>query len=643
MFYSVMKTAYTAMLCAACGVLSAAGSVNARTTDAMRGPELRDVRLGGRPAEKMNAFFGARMLSKHAQRDVFGEARRAFERRDDDAKGHGGLWRGEFWGKLMLGTARVADYLQDPSLLSFVREECHRLMELQDDDGYLGSYADRELVSITDPAKTKSIYGWLPVWNLWNRKYAIWGMLAAYKATGDREILASVERQMDQWINMLERRGLALHDTGAGEMNGLPSMSVLKPLVLLYEETGRDRYLEYARKMLPDWDRDDNACPNFFRNAKRNVPLSEWYPRPENWAKSYELMSCLDGLLEYYRATGDARCLDAVSVIRDNLERTESNPLGSVGFGDKFIGGAKRVNALNEVCDAIHWIRLNLDLFLITGEDRYLDSMELAYFNCFLAGIHRSGEWGAFFVRGHGRHQDQRQCGYSYSHCCVNNVPRTFMDMASAAVTVDAKGVYHVNLYQDADVTLDGVKFGISGNYPVGSEVTVRTSRPVDVKFRRPAWCAKIDVSRIDVGYSISFDMNPRILNRAVEPGPMDAPDDASWAFKRYSDNAPKGMNEDVKASWRRKAGALVMWGPLVLAKAQRAGATRAEVRDQSTVNGLGYEVKLTPLPADETWGLWEAVLSKPGEKPVRTRVCDFQSAGDDPSASGSDSFSIWF
>lgn len=137
MFYSVIKTAYTAMLCAACGVLSAAGSVNARTTDAMRGPSLRDVRLGGRPAEKMNAFFGARMLSKHAQRDVFGEARRAFERRDDDAKGHGGLWRGEFWGKLMLGTARVADYLQDPSLLSFVREECHRLMELQDDDGYL--------------------------------------------------------------------------------------------------------------------------------------------------------------------------------------------------------------------------------------------------------------------------------------------------------------------------------------------------------------------------------------------------------------------------------------------------------------------------------------------------------------------------
>ena len=139
--------------------------------------------------------------------------------------------------------------------------------------------------------------------------------------------------------------------------------------------------LDFVRDNLPDWDRDDNAPPNFFRNAKKECPLREWYPQPEFWAKSYELMSCLDGILEYYRVTGDRRCLDTVDAIRGNLAATELNPLGSVGFGDKLIGGAVRVNALNEVCDVIHWIRLNLDLFLITGEDKYLDSMELGYFN----------------------------------------------------------------------------------------------------------------------------------------------------------------------------------------------------------------------------------------------------------------------
>lgn len=609
----------------------------------MRTPRLRDVRLGGAPAAKMDALFHARILSRHAQHDIFGEARRAFERRDDDALGHGGLWRGEFWGKLMIGAARVADYLQDPSLLAFVHDECHRLMVLQDDDGYLGSYADKTLVSITDPEKTKSIYWWESVWNIWNRKYAMWGMLEAWRATGDGAILESVRRQANQLISMLGRLGIRLRDTGAGGMNGLPSMSILKPMVLLYEATGEPSYLDFARGILADWDRDDNAPPNFFRNAFRPGSLREWYPHPENWAKCYELMSCLEGMLEYHRATGDARCLETVRAIRDNLAATEINPLGSVGFGDKFIGGPVRVNALSEVCDAIHWIRLNLDLFLITGEKKHLDSMELAYFNAFLAGIHRDGAWGAFFLRGHGRHEDQHQCGLSYNHCCVDNLPRTFMDMASATVTADARGRYHVNLYQDATATLDGVRFEISGDYPVGDTVTMRVSRPVEVVFRKPAWCPRLDVSREGDTYTLRFVMAPRVVHRNISPAPEDEPSKGTWAFDRYADNAPQGANEDVRRSYRRTPAATVMRGPLLLARAQRAGATRNEIRDESTVNGLDCAVSLAPLPATETWGLWDMTLSAPEREPLRTRVCDFQSAGDDPSAVDSDAFSIWF
>ena len=248
--------------------LAASAQAAGFVADEMSSPALRDVRLKGFPSEKMNDLFHARLTSDFAQRNVFGEARRAFVERDDDERGHGGLWRGEFWGKLMLGAARVSDYLQDPSFTRFVGAECRRLIALQDPDGYLGSYGDKELVSITDPEKTKSIYGWYPVWNIWNRKYAMWGMLMVYKATGDREILASVERQMGQLIDMLHRRGLRLHDTGTPAMHGLPSMSILKPLVMLYGETGNRAYLDFAAEMLPDWDRDDGECPNFYRNAR---------------------------------------------------------------------------------------------------------------------------------------------------------------------------------------------------------------------------------------------------------------------------------------------------------------------------------------------------------------------------------------
>ena len=616
--------------------------------DAHRGAALRDVRLGGVPAGKMHNFFRARMLDKTAQRDVFGEARSAFRDRDDDEKAvlpdrkMGGIWRGELWGKLMLGTARVADYLQDPALTKFVKEECHRMIALQDPDGYLGSYADKENVWIPESAKPamRAAYVWNTVWNLWNRKYAIWAMLMAYRTTGDRAILASTERQMDQWIEMMHRLGLPLFVTGQPEKVGLPSMSILKPLLMLYAETGKKTYLDYAKEMLPDWDRADGACPNFFRNADRADALHTWYPNPSRWAKSYEMMSCLDGLLEYTRLTGDARALETVRKIYDNLLRTELNVLGDVGYVDQFYGAATQPNASTEVCDTIHWIRLSLDLYLMTGDVRYCDAIELAYFNAFLAGVYRDGTWGAFAVRGTACHETDRQCGYAYNHCCVNNVPRTFMDMAEGTVTRDRAGVFHVNFYQDATATLDGVDFAVSGNYPVGNVVTVKVSDPAaKVVFRTPAWCPKLDVAQPEKGvWRLTFDMNPRLL---------DGPDTAvakkeGWHYARYLCRE-QPLRSPLRDSYRATPAATVMVGPLLLAKSRRTGATQTELMDLATVRGQGYAVKVTPVACEDVWGAWDVELTKPGAPTIRTRACDYQSAGDDPYADGSVRFSIWF
>jgi len=635
-------------LAAACACAAPTAPVR---PDAMRTAEPRNTRLGGPVAAKMDAFVAARMKSAFAQKDVFGEARSAFERRDDDARvvipgrKMGGLWRGEFWGKLMIGTARVAEYLQDPELLAFVREESHRLMALADADGYLGSYADRENVFVPDSAKPAmaKVYGWNTNWNLWNRKYAIWGLFMAYKATGDRTILASVEKQLDQWIEMMHRLRLPLYVTGHPEKVGMPPMSVLKPLLLVYEETGKRAYLDYAEEMLPDWDRADGACPNFFRNAKRPEPISTWYPKCTQWAKTYEMLSCLDGLLEHYRCTGSRRSLESVAAIRDNILANEANPLCGVGYCDQLNGTAQRMNAISEVCDAIHWIRLNLDLFLITGEDRYVDAMETCYFNNFLAGVFRDGTWGAFAVRGHGCHSHDRQCGYAYNHCCVNNVPRTWMDMASAAVTRDRAGAFHVNLYQDATVELDGVRFEIAGGYPVSDRVTVKVSDPAaKVVFRKPAWCPSLTVTPASdkLSHSLVFDMNPRVVDRVLAHDP-EGDDPNNWIRRRYGVAAHPSRT--LMDGFRTEPAATVMRGPLVLARSRRVGATEEELKDPFTVNGKGYAVKAVPLANPNVLGAWRLVFSKPGEADRTVDVCDYQSAGDDPFHDGTNVFSIWF
>ena len=615
--------------------------------DAMRGPALKDVRLEGWLGAKMDCFISRRLVDPVMRNHVFDEARQTFEFRDDDEAKVGGLWRGEFWGKEMLSSARVADYIQDKEFLSFIREECHRLMKYQDSDGYLGSYADKDFIHIRDREACWKRFGWYPNWNLWNRKYCIWGMFMAYKVTRDRTILDSVVAQMDNWIDIVRRSGIPLCDMGAAVMKGMPPMSILKPLLMIYEETGDRKYLDFASEILPYWDRKDGGLPNFFRNAVTGKPLHTWYPEPHKWAKSYEMMSCLDGILEYYRVTGESRCLDIVAKVRDLLDKYESNPLGGVGFVDKFVGAASRPNGASEICDAIHWMRLNIDLFHITGEDRYLDSVEKCWYNNFFAGVDRDGLFGSFVVRALARQEHQAQCGYAYSHCCVNNVPRSFMDFASTVVTVDGNGVFHVNQYQDATITLDGVKFTIRGGYPVEGNVTVSVSDiSKKVVFRKPSWCPRMDVSEKGGVYTIAFDMNPRLVASAQVANPQDVAGLTAtdkWAENRHATAWQKDVGLDVRRQYR-KTSALALWnGPLLLAKSRRLGMTTAQLENTSTVIGKGYRPILARIPSDRVMAAWDVRLVKDGAPDITAKACDYQSAADARLGDNFTWFSIWF
>jgi len=625
-------------------------SLAAPAVDALHPCNPSAVRLTGWNGAKMDRFFARRIFSPFAREVIFAEARSAFVTKMDDSSGVGGLWQGEFWGKLMMGASRVALYTGDADLKRFVAEECHRLMAYQDADGYLGSYKDKTLVNVRDAKACRKALGWLAQWNLWNRKYTIWGMYMAWRATGDAAILDSVERQMNQWIDMIHSLGLSLHESGTPRFVGLPAMSVLKPLLMLYETTLNRKYLAYAEEMLPDWDRPDNAAPNFFRNAFSGKPLYKWYPNPDEWAKAYEMMSCLDGLLEYHRVTGDARALATVKAIRDDLVAYESNALGSVGYRDKFAWSASRPNAVTEVCDTVHWMRLNYDLFLITGEPKYLDSVEACYYNAFLAGVFRNGKWGAFAVRSHVHHQTAlTACDFKHNHCCVNNVPRGFMDFAESVVSTNAQGEVFVSQYADCTVSLDGLSLAISGNYPVGDRVTVavESSVPRTIRFRVPGW-SRADADRgswrnvsVPAGRSVrtfTFDFTPRI-----EPSKALAvkePILEDFAVNRWA----RGdfLNLDVLPHALGRPAARIVRGPLVLAKSSRLGLSSDAILGLPTDNGEGARVSLVPINPQTTWGAWRATITTP-EGNTTIDLCDFQSAADEDTPPCNDALSIWF
>ena len=635
--------------------------------DALSVAPLRNCHVDGAIGAKFDRFMYERCLSDYAKTVIFREARDAFAHPDDDIfTAPIGTWKGEFWGKLMLSSARVAEYRDDAAFKEFLRQEAHRLMRYQRPDGYLGSYVDPEFVCAADEEQAKKANGWGCdfCWNLWCRKYTTWGLIAAYRLTGDREILAAADRLMTQQIEMLRRLGVKLCDTGTGEMVGMPSCSVLKPLLWLYQDTGKALYLDYAKEIVSYWDREGNPAPNFFANADSGKPLHEWYPdKVGKWGKAYEMLSCLDGVLEFYRVTGERRSLDMVRRLQESLWTHERNLVESVGYNDQFVGAARLINGASEPCDAIHWIRLNLDLYLITGDVRYVNAIEPTFYNALLAGTYRDGRWGARQVRSVGRHvPGEQQCGLRLQHCCVNNLPRSFMDIAQLGATQEADGTTRVNLYNPFTTEFPNVCVKVVGDYclgdfPMSDRVTVELDarRDVRVKFRLPPWSKtvvfqdvagevlatvpsdrawhEIAVKPGRTAVRVRFDMTPRIeTSERALVGDFDR----DYVLRRWCQDG-----EDLVGYYRTTPAARLYRGPLLLAKSKHVGDDEKDIF-RTCLNSGGWTVSLEPVPNPHVQGAWHAVFTR-GDEKYETNVCDFPSAGDADLPIGAAYFSIFF
>ena len=619
--------------------------------DALTPAKLGDVKILGHVAAVQQRFFDNRVLGDYARNEIWAEAHAAFAHPDDDVfQAPIGMWKGEYWGKLMLSAVRVAEYAHDENLKKFLHEEALRLIRYQRPDGYLGTYVNPDFVVPTGEKPVKGGAGtWN--WNLWCRKYTMWGLLACYRMTGDKALLTAADRAMACQIATLRRLGLKLSETGTSTMRGLPPCSILKPLLWLYQDTGKAEYLDYAKEIYGYWSDPTTRAPQFAEKLASGLPIQDWYPRENGkWGKAYEMMSCLDGIVEYYRVTGDKGALDVAKGMQEAIARDELNLCLSVGYNDQFAGAVRHLNGVSEPCDAVHWMRLNHDLWLVTGEAKYADAIELTFYNAFLAAIRPDGKWGARVVRSHGRHQPAPpQSGMKKQHCCVNNLPRGFMDVAQTIAATDDAGALYVALYHDAQVRAGDAEVKISGNYPIQGDVKVSVERKGSGKvlFRIPSSCKSMvfcggnscvkadrtdwfsfDVPAGKTEWDIHFDMNPRIVDSRRE------------AVATYEGNLPEtGMPDYRRERWagggekdlcpllRKTPAAQVMWGPLLLAKSVNVGCVEAEILDPSTVNCGGWTLQLEPVSGvRKVWGGWKAVFEKDGRKRT-VGVCDYSSA----------------
>lgn len=655
---------YASLMAVVVPLLAVAGGSFSPVPDAVTPLSVREVRLLDRPGELFRRSLERRVFSERAKGPVYEEAENAFATHWDDADGHTG-WQNEYWGKTMLCVAGAVMATGDCSLSEWCVRKAHHLIDTyQWPNGYLSTYGREDFLR-DNPDSSDHDRHWC--FNIWGRKYTLWALIEIYRATGDVKCLDAAEKMADHLVAQLRRLGVPIDQTGSWA--GISSLSILRPLLELQRLRPKAEYMGLADSMVRATDVSGRPRPtmNVIFDALSSRPVETWFERPSFLAKSYEMMSYFEGVADYYRLTGNPRMLEAVSAFWTHLVEEELNPMRSVGYFDHFVGSRRHVNGMSELCDVVHWIRLNRELWLLTGETKYLDCIEESFYNAFLSGVSPDGSWGAHIIRSHGtRHlYAPPQTGMKLHQCCPDNMLRAFYDWSATVADMSADGAYELNLYSDVDCRLKDAEISVRGGYPVadGFRVRIRCPHGGRIRFRVPHWAKELKIDGIRTGFAngrcecdfppgehtfaVVFDMSPRIID-SLAPDVEDivhcVTNDMAMAKGGYTTNAMTWLTDEMRGLVRTKAAAQVMRGPLVLAKGRTAGTCREETFDFETFNRRGFRASLEGVDRmaenASAWGVWKLTFEKGSER-HSVLVGDFWSVSsfNDPQ----NWFSVWF
>lgn len=617
---------------------------------------LGDCFLEGEIGARFDRFIFERVSGKFAIENILREAEDYFATQYDDIYPFG-YWRSEFWGKLILSAVRCCKYTGDSILKDDICKSCYKILSLQRKDGYLSTYRNSDNIYPADTAKSVFYSGWEAnyCWNVWGMKYTLWALIEAYSFLDDEKIITGAIKLADWIVAKFEKDGTRVKDSGV--MDGMPSCSILKPMLVLYRITGDKKYLTFGKDIVGQWSRNDNERPNLINNALSGITVAEWYGISSKkltedhdlgteWVpKAYEMTSCFDGIIELYRITGDKILLDASKAFWELLLKYESNILGSVGYCERYQNAANYADSATEVCDVLHWMRLCFELFCLTGEAKYMQSFEKAFVNAFIAGVYQDGKSVAFFVRSAGRHLTAiPQCESSYQHCCLNNVGRGFTNAAESSVTKGENG-YYINMFTQSYVRFGDTEIRVGANYFDSGWVGISVRNPEKNKklyLRIPEWSKNTKI-RVDLGdevvvpvcgdyyevnlnddttiMKIRFDMSTQVINChwfEVE--------DSDYHIHRWRDGMYGLCNKDCMLSCSK---IVLRRGPVILARTKKFGAKEDDMFGAATLYGKKIEDIRSPHIQNNSGTLvtTRVFITVDGEKKEYI-MCDFASAG---------------
>jgi hypothetical protein len=383
-------------------------------------------------------------------------------------------WDGEHVGKWLHAATLAWVYTGDPALRQKLDYVAAELVKCQLADGYLGTYLEKDR--------------WTE-WDVWAHKYNLIGLIAYMRWTGNLEPLPACRRMAELLCRTFGDAPGKSDIIAAGHHVGMAPTSVLEPMVLLYRFTGEPRYLDFCSYILRAWEQPNGPkILSTLLTQKRVDKVGN--------GKAYEMLSCLNGALEYYRTVGDHKILEACLNAWQDIVDHRLYITGAASYEERFHDDFDLPNANNvgETCVTVTWLQFNAQLLRLTGEARFAEQLEHVILNQLLGAQRPDGcAWG-YYVEMEGRKP------YSDTldgHCCLSSGPRGIALIPTFTTSTDADGAV-MNLYDAGTARLSladqtAVTLVTDTLYPSDDRIRVTVDPAVNrsfaLKVRMPAWC----------------------------------------------------------------------------------------------------------------------------------------------------------
>ena len=399
--------------------------------------------------------------------------------------------------KIIEGAAYSLTTHPDPKLDAYVDSVIGLIKIGQEADGYLTTY--KTIDTTYSPAKWCAPAGkWVNEQcshELYNSGHMFEAAAAHYRATGKKNFLDIATKNADLLVRVF----------GEGKNPGVPGHQIVETgLIKLYQVTGKEDYLKLAKHFL-DFRGDSTKRKLWGPYNQDHKPVTQ---QDEAVGHAVRAEYMYAGMTDVAAIFKDDAYTKAVDKIWDNIVSKKLYITGGVGakhegeaFGKNY--ELPNLTAYNETCAAIGNVYWNYRMFLLHGDAKYIDILELSLYNGVISGVGLDGK--TFF------YPNPLECDLKYKFnqggsldrqpwfdcsCCPSNICR-FLPSIPGYIYAQAPGSLYVNLFVQSSSTilLDKklpVTISQETKYPWEGEVKITVSPEKASQFalrlRIPGW-----------------------------------------------------------------------------------------------------------------------------------------------------------